>query len=70
MENLITFKTKHVGHITYIASIHKGEVIGVRMKSKRFSTRRPRFVQKYANSYTDKLTTRFQNVAKLFREYL
>ena len=62
----ITFKTKKIGWVTYTASIHKGEVIGIRMSSPRFATRRPRFVQKYANSYTDEKTTRFVNIAKQF----
>ena len=66
MNNLITFKTKQIGHVSYTASIHKGEVIGIRMRSKRFSTSRPRFVQKYYNSFSDKLTTRFINIAKHF----
>ena len=62
----ITFKTIKIGWVTYTASIHKGEVIGIRMRSPRFSTSRPRFVQKYANSFTDKKTARFVNLAKQF----
>jgi hypothetical protein len=62
--NTLTYQTKTINDVIYTATIQNGKVYGLSYRTARVIGKR--FVQKYYNSYSNQLTTRFQNIAKYF----
>ena len=62
--NQMKYKTKEINGVKYTAYILNNKITGLTYTSPNLVGKRT--VQKYSNSYTNKVTSRFQNIAQHF----